>query len=892
MDSEQFDVFVGREDELDELHRLLEETKRGGGRAIFISGEAGIGKSRLVRELEPIAEDMDYDFLMGRCELDNLEPYMPFRKAFEKYLEDGSEDSTDNGGIKPVEGENGTRIKDEDMLLARRRASFFETTKFVKEVAGKTPLVIFLDDLQWADQGTLNLFHYLTDNLDQVPVLLIGTYRPGDVTAGHPLDENIHRMARKHLYEEIELESFDISTTEDLISSLLSLEEVPEDFVDWVYQKTGGNPLFIKESIRQMVEDGLIDPDKKKFPESPEDVQIPDPIQNVIERRIFCLDGPTRKILQMGSVIGEKIPFDLLTESTQVDELDLLSQVDKLIESKLWKEGPSGDTFYFTHALIADTIYKGLGKWLEKKRLHRKVAEAIETAQGDKLDEMFSTLAHHHEMGEQYQEALEYYIEAGKRAERMYVHEDAIEMYKKARKISDRFQQDQLEVKRSRLMEREADALKIVGDYEDALNVYEQAVELEDEKREKADLHRKIAEVYESQGRLDESLEECRAGLIHLEDEDAEEEVRLLSKKGWTLMRKGDYAEAQEVMERGLKTAQELDIDKEIAQARHDIGTIFWKKGEFDKALDQMEKALEIRRKIGDLSGESDTLNNIGVVYRSRRDLDSALEYYEESLEIEGKIGNKKGEAGVLNNLGIIYEEKGALDQALEHYKRARDIFRRMGVKHGLADSLSNLGVLHWKMGDLEKALRFYQGSLKITEEMGDKQGMALSLSNLGLVCLEKQEMEKALDSLKKSLDISRDIGNKRGISRTLAMLGETYSRLGEYDTAREEIEESLQISKEIGATDMEGFAHRVRGIYYRERGDHDKGLEEFKTSEELLREANKTEVPRTVYEKGLLLQRKGDDEDAEKAFEEALEQAEEMNLGLWVERCKKALDR
>ncbi len=158
IDVEQNDIFVGRSEELKKLKSLAEEVKKGNCRTVFIAGEAGIGKTTLVNEFKHFAVNNGFSFLVGTCHGETADPYLPFKEAFNRYLEE--EDYSD-GSFAMMPVERSMDIEDKKMFDAEREATFYETTENVKDIARETPLAVFIDDIQWADQASLDILGYM-----------------------------------------------------------------------------------------------------------------------------------------------------------------------------------------------------------------------------------------------------------------------------------------------------------------------------------------------------------------------------------------------------------------------------------------------------------------------------------------------------------------------------------------------------------------------------------------------------------------------------------------------------------------------------------------------------------------------------------------------------------
>ncbi len=868
------DVFVGREDALKKLRTGLKDVKKRGSQSAFVEGEAGIGKTTLINHLKPFAKELGYKFLSGTCQSEISDPYLPFKEAFSSYIE--SEKQSNKGGRMAFIGaSDGQKVKDKNMFDSQKKATFFETTKYVRELANENPLLVFLDDLQWVDRATLDILTYMNEKLDDAPVFFIGTYRPEDITDGHPLPETIHRLRRIKKLKKIELDPLDKENTKDIIEGLLGSSDIPDYFIENVHNKTEGNPLFVKESIQQMMEENIIDPKNDIYPEKEDEILISDLIQNVIERRINRLDDDTIKILEIGSVIGEKIDFDLLTKTSKMDEIDLLDHVDMLIGNQLWVEGSNQEVFFFSHELIEDTAYKRI-KGLKKRLLHKRVVKnMVELYQGQ-LEEKYPKLAYHYENAEQYSEALDYYLKAGERAESLYAHEDAIDMYKKALDMSENTSKDKVD--RLKIIQKIAKAHSILGNYDKDRKYLNKALELTEEEDDKQTILRKICESYYEQGKYEQSLEYIEEGLAICEDIN-KEKSKLLSLKGWTYTQRGDYDKAKKIFNEEEKVAEGLESEKEMGQVYHDQGTVALQKGNLDDGIKKLNKAIEMRENSGEKQELSKSLNNIGIAYFNKGELKKAEENYQRSLDILDEIGDKHGYSTTLNNLAGIYSKNGDLDKSIDAYEESLHTSKMVNDKHGEAISLGNVAGLYMEKGQLEKSLDSLNKAIELKKEIDDKHGLSVDLTNKAAIYKKKGNIDKSESIHRESLEISEKIGNRRGSAISYANLGDIYTLKGKYEEAEDLFNKSYELAEEIGSKDTLCFSMDGLGKVHRLKEELDEAVDTHKKGIEVAKKINDKEVI-SLSQVGLAedYYNKGDYEKSKKYGEKVIEKLKDMN--------------
>ncbi|MFW5946105.1 MAG: BREX system ATP-binding domain-containing protein [Candidatus Natronoplasma sp.] len=830
-------VFVGRKKELKELEDDLKRVKKEGAKTVLIEGEAGIGKTSLVQKLKPLAEDLGFEFLSGKCQSEGSDPYLPFRDAFTEYIEEGS--SKKLGANMAFIGRREENILEEKNIFdAQKKETFFDTSRYVQELADENPLLIFLDDLQWVDRATLEILTYMDEKLEDSPVLFLGTYRPEDISKNHPLTEMIQRLERENRLKTIVLEPLSYEDTENTVKGVLGGEDIPKEFVEVVHQKTDGNPLFIKESIRQMLEEGVLDVDEGEFPHSSDDVSISGLVHNVIGRRLNRLDDETVKVVKMGSVIGDNIPFDLLSETVDMSEIDLLDHIDMLTGNNIWEEDFEEERFYFSHELIKDTAYKDV-RGMKKKILHRRVAENIEKIYEKELENWYSNLARHHKEAEDFSKALEYYLKEGEKAEKVYANEDAIDMYEEALELCDKAGGD--EINKLDITKKITKAYSLLGEYEKTRDYLNRGLELTEDWKEKQKIYKRIAESYYEQGDWESALKYIEEGLS-VASEQTPEECDLLSLKGMIQIQKGDYDKAEEIFKREKEVAEEIGAKEKMGQVYHDLGSTALRKGKIDNSISKLQKAIEIKEDNDDLLGLQKSYNNIGIAYADKANFRKAEKYYRNSLEVCKEVGDKSGTSASLNNLGTIQMKKGDLSETIDTFEKSFDISDKLGDKHGKAISLSNLANIYQVLGDFSSAEEALEKSREIAEDLKTKNLIATTQTIRGTLQKKRGDLESAIEQFKECYRVSEEIGNQMNLSLSLLEIGEIEILRGNYEEAKEKMLEAERISDRLGAKEIGSAVKDGLGRLYLNEGYIEKATEQHRKGLEIAEDVSDIE--------------------------------------------------
>jgi class 3 adenylate cyclase/tetratricopeptide (TPR) repeat protein len=386
---------VGRDAELERLGRRLVETRGGRGGLVLIGGEPGIGKTRLVEEVAEQAARDGVTVLWGHCyEGEWTPPYAPFIEAIEGDLAhaDPEELRTSVGPEGPVLAQLVPKLRtilpdlpeavplppdEERFRLLDAVAQYFAAR------AQQGPLLLCLDDLHWVDRGSLGMLRHLARVAARKPILIVGTYRDAEVTAGHPLADSLGAFPRETAFERFRIDGLGASGTAELLSAIAAHDVEEKVGAVWA-QETDGNPFFIAELVRHLVEEGHLfrTPDGRWTTDRPlRELAIPDTVRDVIARRLSRLPDEARDLLQVASAFEGPFRFDVVATVAKLGEERALDGVDEALAAQLLVPAGPADTYLFHHALIRHTLYDHLGP-SRRLRLHRQVAEALEQAYG------------------------------------------------------------------------------------------------------------------------------------------------------------------------------------------------------------------------------------------------------------------------------------------------------------------------------------------------------------------------------------------------------------------------------------------------------------------------------------------------------------------------------
>ena len=434
---------VGRTTELAEVRDLWHRAREGRGHAVLLSGEPGAGKTRLAREVTIQAAVDGALVLTGGCyEYEATTPYLPFVEAFRRWVREEQNDDK----LRQILGDVATQIAklapeietrlgpfpDRPQLPAHEeRLLFFDAVAHVfSNIARRQSLLLYADDLHWADRGTLWLLGHLLRQLRDERVLIVGAYRETELDRAHPLAKSLVDWNRERLITRIVLRRFNPDETEAQLSALLG-ENVSGEFAIAVHRETEGNPFFVEEVLKALIERGSVRRESGRWTRCDVDeLLIPQSVKEAIGHRLDRVSQECNELLRLGAILGKVFTFDELTASAEQSEDALLDALDEATGAQLIA-ATSDDSFSFTHDKIREVLYEEINP-IRRRRLHRHVAEGIERNR-DKLACTVEKLAHHYIQAGDHERGLRYAKQAAAEAQRVFAFDEAIAAYGRAR---------------------------------------------------------------------------------------------------------------------------------------------------------------------------------------------------------------------------------------------------------------------------------------------------------------------------------------------------------------------------------------------------------------------------------------------------------------------------
>ena len=686
--------FVGREEERTHLERAFDGVvKSSKSNVVFVSGEAGIGKTKLADWLAEVAVRKHHALVaQGNCLEEVSVPYFPFSEAISRLLGQAAADNAlrqvtnwlDSAleRVFPEEGQG------EKFRVMER------VTRLVEGICRATPLLIRLEDVHWSDTASLGLLHYIARNARDSRLMVLCTFRPEELGENGPsrrydLLETIGMMKREGLGETLELGRLPSEATEEIVRSLIPAASV--EVLGLVTSESEGNPLFAVELARYLADSGTSREGEGvwRLTEKRGGRVLPDAVQEVIERRINRLPQGQREILECASVLGEHFGIPVVARALRKDELEVIRQMTKLCEeTRLVREDEGG--YRFDHAMVRDTVRGGLSPAL-RGALHRRIGESLKEMEGDYPA---SEIAFHfHEAGVK-DETAKAGLRAGDQARRQFASAEAVTYYTWVTEAAREDGAD--DESRSKALLGRAEAYAELGKHERAVADAEVAVGSKDPYVRQGALLR-LAQSWGAMGQFGKAMEYVKRGKE--EGGEALLRLRLEDQEAHIIGYRGEPREAIIRLKRIAEAMKAMGKRKEYAEVLLELSEFSTSILDMKGAFDQVKEASAVAEAVGDVEERMSAMASLGDLHFSSGNVTDGVRTYEEAAAIANRIGRFRSTVWIHLYCGLLHESAGNYKASLEQSLKALDDCRLIESPYAEAAVQANLTRGYLRMG-------------------------------------------------------------------------------------------------------------------------------------------------------------------------------------------------
>jgi DNA-binding NarL/FixJ family response regulator len=732
-------AIYGREAFIERIAAARRQAAEGGGLTLLVSGEAGIGKSRLTSRATADATAEGWQTLGAVIhEQDRSYPNTVLVELLRALIRAAPEAARTS--LEPVAGDVGRLIPEARALFppaptgpeVDRRQLFAAAAGALVSLADTAPLLITVEDLHWADQASLDFLLVLARLLPSSRTLLVLTYR--DDENDPALSRFLLELDRGRLARDLRLERLDRVQVEAMVRDMLGINgALRADLVQALYTRSDGNPFFVEELMRSALADRRGDLGTLRVDELP----IPRSVQDAVQTRAASLSPGALRLLQFAAVIGMRVDFDLLGAVSGVSDDEILSQVKELVVRQLVME-EGEDVFVFRHALTGQAVTAALLS-RERRALHGRVLAALEAVYHDD-ETALSQLAYHAYAAADWPRALDYLTRAGRRSLGLYAPAVALDDFNRALEAASHLNTAPFA---AMYLDR-AMACDALGDFDRARAGYEEVI---------------AAAANDPQLAWQATLS---LGLL------------------WASR---DYRAAFDHYERAVALARALD-DAALARSLMRLGNWYVNVGDFAAARSNIEEALAKFRSLGDGHAEAEALDILGMAcIMGAMPLESAR-HYRDAIPILEAANDRRTLASTLATLAVcsgtyqtdILAPAMTLAEGRAYAERALQVARGTGARQDECYALWQLGFVLGPMGEYGEALACTREALAIAEELGHEQWTAAALIVSGAILLDLFQLDGARVHLERAHALGREMNSAVWIEQSGDFLAAVYA--------------------------------------------------------------------------------------------------------------------
>lgn len=851
-------IFLGHATEFTQLTQTdAAFLKQQQGHIIVIRGEAGIGKTRLVSEWLATLAPSHAAVFQGRG--------LPYAQGtgygiFRSLLKDALR--TMPSGIQSLESYVSSDLRphlrtilglhsdaEEVQALSQlepeqiKKLTMLAMREWVLHFATERPLILILEDFHWADDLSRDILNALLPLTRETTLMLCIITRPHPETplAWAPITNG----EASPTLTEININPLSDEDSRALLGHLINLHELPEGFIELLLTRAEGNPFYIEEFVRTLIERELVHAKNGQWQVnsvvSMETLEIPTTLRGLMMARVDRLPEDLRYILRDAAVIGLQFSASLLNEMRrrQQGNANVVPALERLTEMGLLVERhEAGEQVYaFRHILTQETIYSSLLR-SQRPLLHRSIAEAIEYLFASDLSSQTEILALHYDRAGDRSKALSYMLQAGDRARQRFANREALEYYSRALQLAQHVETYADERRQANI--GLGDINQHIGNYEEAIACYRAALEnqVEHALGDNAEVMLKLGQVWNKKGNQQEAEIWLRQGLaqIHLAPPPLPKvEAQLTSELGWLSLRQGDLGAAQRWLEEAAELASQHQLYGALSAIFNRLGAVYYTQGNLEKATFAVQKSLELLEQIGDIVGMARPQNNLGILRKSQGDWQGALRSYERCKEIFERIGDIDGATIAYANLGVLYTDFGNWQEAERHLLWDLKLAQQLANPYHLAQAHRSLGRMYLLRKQWNKSAQHLNTAISLYKDIGTRGQIELANTQFlrGLLNLEQGKLESAQEATEASCELLRVHGRNEAEAviekgRCEMLLARLCQERGDFDRAQKHIEESIQLLRQCGAIIDEAHSRYWRARLHHARGATQQAREEL----------------------------------------------------------------
>jgi DNA-binding CsgD family transcriptional regulator len=793
-------IFVGRHAELQALRQFIDQMQSRRGQAVLIAGEAGIGKSRLLAEVQTYAVAQGcLPFRISCFQSDSALPYAPLFAPLQSYLWPAAQSSHSPQffslleelalllpELAPASSPLSARLYSHHLEPEQKKYRLLMTLNDIfAQLATEQPLVMLVEDVHWSDESTLEFLLHLMRRAATLPIVFLLTYRSDEI--GPELRRWLAQLDREHRSHDLHLARFSRPEVDTLLQAILRLERPPHPhLLETLYTLTEGNPFFVEELLKSMILSGRVEVQEGRWESKPiGELEIPRTVQASVQQRSEQLSPDARRVVHLAAVMGRHFDFTALQALTQHSEFELLALMKELIAAQLIIE-ESEERFVFRHALTRQALYNNLLA-RERRLYHEAIARTLERIYSPNLERWSADLAYHFYEAAAWEQALFYSMQAGEHARMLYALRPALEHFTRG-------------IEAARQLDR---SLPLA-------------------------LLRARGLTYEMLGELRLALADLESVLRQAqlaEDQPAEWQALLDLGLLWTGQ---SYEQAGHFYQRAFELAQTMGQPAALANSLNCLGNWHLNLGRPPEAHRYHQEALTLFQQLQDHRGIADTLDLLGMASYLGADLVQGTRDYQQAVELFHSQGQQHGLISSLTTLTMraptyqtdtMVPAMESLMEAAQDGERALKIAREIGHRSGELYAMIMLGICLGSQGAYQPAFELAQQSLTLAHEIDHRQWITAAHVALGALYTEVLALPQAMQELQQAFEAAKEIQSLHWVQNAVSFLVLAYVRQGEFAQAERVLQAHLDPDAAI-RTLGQRLLWRARGELALAQGD------------------------------------------------------------------------
>jgi serine/threonine protein kinase/tetratricopeptide (TPR) repeat protein len=760
--------FVGRDKEMSLLQTLYEQAQRGEGKFVLVTGDAGIGKTRLLKEFKIFTQLQRSHCFTGHAYSDKTQVLGPFYDIFSElinYVEDGPNLSHElklslavlytmfpdltNGHLKRHVPRLASLAPGAEKL--RNFEALSEFIRYCTTHLGE--LVVLLEDLHWADDLSIEFIEYLSRNLADTNVFICGTSREEELRENMIFKKIITHLTKQGFLTQIKLRPLKYRSLHSFLDSTITPGSNSLELVQYLMRKTGGNPYFVEEIMRTVLKKKKVSIGEHFVIKDLQKIAIPETIEEVVLKRVEDLDEICQEITKYAAVLLKGFNYDIMKRLIGLDDTDLSSALWELKRRQILIE--EGNEYRFYHATLREALHKKLG-YREKRQMNYRVGKTIESINRRKLGSVVEDLAYYFINARDRKKGIFYGLRAAKKCRARYANEHAVKFYK--------------------------GVLNLLGEKETELRF---------------DVLEKLGRVEIIAGHYDDMIKHSRIAL-GFKTGSIFKKIRIYFAMNSIYASKGYYKKVLQLYQKAEKLVKEMKLSglKSLLQmnVKARICMTYLSLGSYKRACKF----------------------DFNTVHFPKRILKQkfAISMQANTYHILGDFENHKGQYG-----------RADYDKVIFYYKEAIKLYKKGKIESLIGPVLNNLGILYMNSYDSQNALVYFHKSLKMSEKIGDQYSVSICLINLSIIFKRSGFYSKALGCSRKAFSHAKKIENPSVMAFALSEMSNCFLQLGNYKEAKQYIDKVLNIFRTSGLREEKIYAQRELGEIYQSMGDYSKAL-------------------------------------------------------------------